>query len=108
MNTSYSHLARPSEWTVSVARGQIGVIRLLDVGRQEVFRAVTWAEASAGRSLIGYFESLEDASTAVWVTWANTKATPTELAVGSAQRVNIPSMPLSSKLTIVPSGRSQG
>ncbi|TPX03918.1 hypothetical protein FJ656_14580 [Schumannella luteola] len=41
-----------------------GVIRLLELGGERGYRAVTWAEDSGDRELIGYFRSLRAAAMA--------------------------------------------
>lgn len=41
-----------------------GVVRLLSIGGQTGYRAVTWAERSENRELIGYFRSLRSAAAA--------------------------------------------
>jgi hypothetical protein len=61
-------LAAGTEWTMQVP-GQpepLAVIRRLRFGGRPVYRAVTWAPTSAGRELIGYFRSGDDAAVAVW------------------------------------------
>jgi hypothetical protein len=61
-------LASPVEWTL-VVPGQaepLAVIRRLRFEGRPVYRAVTWAPTSAGRELIGYFRSGDDAAVAVW------------------------------------------
>lgn len=62
----------PGEWVFFSRRGtaRLGVIRLLEFGagydRERWFRAVTWAEASADRQLLGYTRSLAGAAHLVW------------------------------------------
>lgn len=61
-------LAAPVEWTITVP-GQpepLAVIRRLRVRGRAIYRAVTWAPTSAGRELIGYFGTGDDAAVAVW------------------------------------------
>jgi hypothetical protein len=41
-----------------------GIIRLLELGGEQGYRAVTWAEQSADRQLVGYYRSLRAAAMA--------------------------------------------
>jgi hypothetical protein len=41
-----------------------GVIRLLELGGERGYRAVTWAKRSADRRLVGYYRSLRVAAMA--------------------------------------------
>lgn len=61
-------LALPVEWVLTVP-GQpepLAVIRRLRVAGRTVYRAVTWAKRSSGRSLIGYYPDGDAAAVAVW------------------------------------------
>lgn len=61
-------LAVGTEWLVSIP-GQpepLAVIRRLTFEGRVVFRAVTWAPTSGGRSLIGYYPSSDEAAVAIW------------------------------------------
>jgi len=55
----------PGQWVMAdVQDVRYGVIRFLTIGDQSGYRAVTWAERSEGRRLIGYFTSLRAAAEA--------------------------------------------
>lgn len=58
----------PVEWVVEVPGHPepTHVIRRLKMQGVKRFRVVTWAPTSAGRNLIGYFDSHDDASTVAW------------------------------------------
>ena len=51
-----------------------GVIRLLEVGGERGYRAVTWAEQSRDRELIGYFRTLRAAAAAAHTRYLETHA----------------------------------
>lgn len=52
-------------WTMTAPDGgRYGVIRMLQLGGETGYRAVTWAERSADRELIGYYRTLRAAATA--------------------------------------------
>jgi hypothetical protein len=52
----------PGTWVMTADRGnRYAVIRLLRIGEENGYRAVTWAERSEDRRLIGYFRSLRAA-----------------------------------------------
>ena len=55
----------PGEWimTGDVNR-KYGIIRLLDIAGERGYRAVTWAERSEDRQLIGYYRTLRAACSA--------------------------------------------
>lgn len=56
----------PGHWNMVGQWDRIyGVIRLLEIGGERGYRAVTWAERSEDRELIGYYRSLRAACEAV-------------------------------------------
>ena len=60
----------PGEWIMT---GDVGrkyaVIRLLELGGERGYRAVTWAERSEDRELIGYYRTLRAAAGAAHKQW---------------------------------------
>lgn len=54
----------PGVWHMVDERGCYGVIRMLRRGAELGYRAVTWAETSEGRQLIGYYRTLRAAAEA--------------------------------------------
>lgn len=78
------------EWIImrDSRREPVGVIRTLHMGpRKELFyRVVTWAPGSAGRELVGYFRTLEEADQSIRFTPKNELPTnrPTPRAPGPA------------------------
>lgn len=52
-------------WTMRSPDGApYGVIRLLEIGGERGYRAVTWAERSEDRELVGYYRTLRAAAMA--------------------------------------------
>ncbi|CAN5116348.1 hypothetical protein BH11ACT3_BH11ACT3_14210 [soil metagenome] len=52
----------PGEWHMVASTGETyGVIVLLEIGGERGYRAVTWAEVSSDRRLIGYYRTLRAA-----------------------------------------------
>jgi hypothetical protein len=52
-------------WTMTTPDGSAyGIIRLLELGGEQGYRAVTWAERSADRQLVGYYRTLRAAAMA--------------------------------------------
>ena len=61
---------RPGEWLMVSQYGtRYAVILLLQIGGERGYRAVTWAEASTGRTLIGYYRTLRAACFAAHRRW---------------------------------------
>ncbi len=57
--------AAPGQWVMADSRNvRYGVIRYLSIGGEWGYRAVTWAERSEDRRLIGYYTSLRAAAEA--------------------------------------------
>lgn len=55
----------PGSWRMIAQYGQCyGVIRMLEIAGERGYRAVTWAERSEDRELIGYYRSLRAACAA--------------------------------------------
>lgn len=53
----------PGVWRMVSPLGECyGVIRLLEIGGERGYRAVTWAARSADRELIGYYRTLRTAA----------------------------------------------
>ena len=60
----------PGEWVMTGdINRKYGVIRLLEIAGERGYRAVTWAERSEDRQLIGYFRSLRAAAGATHRQW---------------------------------------
>ena len=60
----------PGEWTMTGDLDRkYGVIRLLEIGGERGYRAVTWAPTSEERRLIGYFRSFRAAAGATHRLW---------------------------------------
>jgi len=58
--------SRPGEWMMMAQYGECyGVVRYLRIGGEWGYRAVTWAERSDERTLIGYYRTLR---AACWAT----------------------------------------
>jgi hypothetical protein len=50
----------PGVWHMVASTGETyGVVRLIEVAGERGYRAVTWAERSEDRQLIGYFRTLK-------------------------------------------------
>jgi hypothetical protein len=57
--------AEPGHWFMVTPDGKrYGIIRMLEIGGERGYRAVTWAERSADRQLIGYYRTLKRAAEA--------------------------------------------
>lgn len=57
--------AEPGVWYMVTPDGRCyGIIRTLEIGGERGYRAVTWAERSADRRLIGYYRTLKRAAEA--------------------------------------------
>lgn len=55
----------PGKWMMMAQYGRCyGLIRLLEVGGERGYRAVTWADESRDRQLIGYYRTLRAAAAA--------------------------------------------
>jgi hypothetical protein len=55
----------PGTWRMVDPMGRCyGVVRLITLGDERGYRAVTWAERSADRRLIGYYRTLRAATAA--------------------------------------------
>ena len=68
---------RPGEWWLKNQYGTpYAIVRLLRVGGEQGYRAVTWAERSEDRVLIGYFRTLKAATFWAHRHWLRTMATP--------------------------------
>ena len=68
---------RPGEWWMTTQYGApYAVVRLLRVGGEQGYRAVTWAERSDERALIGYFRTLRAATFWAHRHWLRTLARP--------------------------------
>ena len=60
----------PGEWIMTGDLDRkYGVIRLLEIGGERGYRAVTWAPTSEERRLIGYFRSFRAAAGATHRLW---------------------------------------
>lgn len=60
----------PGCWELVSQYGtRYAVIRLLEMGGERGYRAVTWAESSADRELIGYYRTLRAAAKAGHDRW---------------------------------------
>jgi hypothetical protein len=63
----------PGEWIMTGDLGRrYAVIRLLEIGGERGYRAVTWAERGADRELIGYYRTLRAATGAAHRQWLST------------------------------------
>jgi hypothetical protein len=68
---------QPGEWWLTTSYGtHYAIVRLIRVGGELGYRAVTWAESSADRRLIGYFRSLRAATFWAHRHWLRTLARP--------------------------------
>jgi hypothetical protein len=68
---------RPGEWWLTTQYGDpYAIIRLLRVGSEQGYRAVTWAHRSEDRTLIGYFRTLKAATFWAHRHWLRTLARP--------------------------------
>ncbi len=68
---------RPGEWWLVTQYGDpYAIVRLLRVGGEQGYRAVTWAERSEDRTLIGYFRTLRAATFWAHRHWLRTLARP--------------------------------
>ncbi len=64
-------------WVMRSGDGvRYGIVRALELGGQRGYRAVTWAERSEDRQLIGYFTSLRAATMAAHRRWLADHARP--------------------------------
>lgn len=62
----------PGVWLMVDPRGnQYSVVRLLSVGGELGYRAVTWAERSEDRTLIGYYRNLRAATMAAHMSFVS-------------------------------------
>ncbi|RLP69313.1 hypothetical protein D9V30_08380 [Mycetocola reblochoni] len=59
----------PGQWLVADRDRRIAIIRTVTVRDRKLYRAVTYAAESEGRSLIGYFPDLRMAAEVTWSTW---------------------------------------
>lgn len=67
--------AAPGEWMMMAQYGHCyGLIRLLEVNGERGYRAVTWADESRDRQLIGYFRTLRAAAAAAHTRYLETHA----------------------------------
>ena len=66
---------RPGEWLM-VSQGELryAVIVLLELGGERGYRAVTWAERSEDRRLIGYYRTLRAAAMAAHLVFVRSHA----------------------------------
>ena len=70
----------PGEWVMTGdVNRKYGVIRLIEIAGERGYRAVTWAERSEDRQLIGYYRTLRAAAGAAHRQWLS-RMSPTGFA----------------------------
>ena len=70
----------PGEWVMTGdVNRKYGVIRLIEIAGERGYRAVTWAERSEDRQLIGYYRTLRAAAAATHRQWLS-KMSPSGFA----------------------------